>query len=71
MSGWGFAEEFFLEEQVLTNSPFKYEIDYDLGNIVTIQNREWGVTRDVRIIEIREIYESGGVQIEATFGESD
>jgi hypothetical protein len=71
VSGWEFAEEFFLEEQVLTNSPFKYEIDYDLGNIVTIQNREWGVTRDVRIIEIREIYESGGVQIEATFGESD
>lgn len=65
-----FAEEFFLEGQVLTNSPFKYEIDYDLGDIVTIQNREWGVTRDARITEIKEIYEPGGFQIEATFGES-
>lgn len=65
-----FAEEFFLEGQILTNSPFKYEIDYDLGDIVTIQNREWGVTRDARITEIKEIYEPGGFQIEATFGES-
>jgi hypothetical protein len=65
-----FAQEFFLEGQVLTNSPFKYEIDYDLGDIVTIQNREWDVTRDARITEIKEIYEPGGFQIEATFGES-
>lgn len=65
-----FAEEFFLEGQILTNSPFKYEIDYDLGDIVTIQNREWGITRDARIAEIKEIYEPGGFQIEATFGES-
>jgi hypothetical protein len=65
-----FEQEFFLEGQILTNSPFKYEIDYDLGDIVTIQNREWGVTRDARITEIKEIYESGGFQIEATFGES-
>lgn len=65
-----FAQEFFLEGQILTNSPFKYEIDYDLGDIVTIQNREWGITRDARITEIKEIYEPGGFQIESTFGES-
>jgi hypothetical protein len=65
-----FAQEFFLEGQILTNSPFAYEKDYDLGDIVTIQNREWGVTRDARITEIKEIYEPGGFQIEATFGES-
>ncbi|ACJ33057.1 siphovirus ReqiPepy6 Gp37-like family protein [Anoxybacillus flavithermus] len=65
-----FAQEFFLEGQILTNSPFEYEKDYNLGDIVTIQNREWGVTRDARITEIKEIYEPGGFQIEATFGES-
>jgi Siphovirus ReqiPepy6 Gp37-like protein len=65
-----FTQDFFLEGQILTNSPFKYETDYDLGDIVTIQNREWGVTRDARITEIKEIYEPGGFQIEATFGES-
>jgi len=65
-----FTQDFFLEGQILTNSPFKYETDYDLGDIVTIQNREWGVTRDARINEIKEIYEPGGFQFEATFGES-
>jgi Siphovirus ReqiPepy6 Gp37-like protein len=65
-----FAQEFFLEGQILTNSPFEYEKDYDLGDIVTIQNREWGVTRDARITEIKEIYEPNAFQIEATFGES-
>jgi Siphovirus ReqiPepy6 Gp37-like protein len=65
-----FTQDFFLEGQILTNSPFIYEKDYDLGDIVTIQNREWGVTRDARITEIKEIYEPGGFQIEATFGES-
>jgi hypothetical protein len=65
-----FAQDFFLEGQILTNSPFIYEKDYDLGDIVTIQNREWGVTRDARITEIKEIYEPGGFQIEATFGQS-
>ncbi|WP_017435153.1 siphovirus ReqiPepy6 Gp37-like family protein [Saccharococcus caldoxylosilyticus] len=65
-----FTQDFFLEGQILTNSPFVYEKDYDLGDIVTIQNREWGITRDARITEIKEIYEPGGFQIEATFGES-
>ena len=65
-----FTQDFFLEGQILTNSPFKYETDYDLGDVVTIQNREWGVTRDARITEIKEIYEPGGFQLEATFGES-
>jgi Siphovirus ReqiPepy6 Gp37-like protein len=65
-----FAQEFFLEGQILTNSPFVYEKDYDMGDIVTIQNREWGITRDARITEIKEIYEPAGFQIEATFGES-
>ncbi|MEK6452628.1 siphovirus ReqiPepy6 Gp37-like family protein [Caldifermentibacillus hisashii] len=58
-----FAQEFFLEGQILTNSPFEYEKDYDLGDIVTIQNKDWGVTMDARITEIKEIYESSGYQM--------
>ncbi|GAK12253.1 siphovirus ReqiPepy6 Gp37-like family protein [Geomicrobium sp. JCM 19039] len=30
--------------QIIDGSPFKYEVDYDLGDIVTVQNRKWGVT---------------------------
>jgi Siphovirus ReqiPepy6 Gp37-like protein/F5/8 type C domain len=64
----GLLQEKYLEGQILTNSPFKYEQDYDLGDIVTIQNKDWNVTMDSRITEIKEIYEQSGFQIEATFG---
>jgi hypothetical protein len=66
-----FETELYLESQILTNSPFKYEVDYDLGDLVTAQNRDWGVELHTRIVEIKEIYEaSGGFQLEATFGNS-
>jgi hypothetical protein len=49
-------------------SSFIYEKDYDLGDIVTVQNRGWGVTLDTRIINIKEIVEPDGFKLEATFG---
>lgn len=61
-------QEFYLEGQVLTKSPFKYEADYDLGDIVTIQNKNWGITMDAPITEVKEIYEASGFQVEAVFG---
>lgn len=63
-----FLTEQYLEGQILTNSPFKYEIDYDLGDVVTVQNKDWYVTMDTRITEIKEFYEVSGFKIEATFG---
>ncbi|MED4461699.1 siphovirus ReqiPepy6 Gp37-like family protein, partial [Metabacillus fastidiosus] len=63
-----FLQEEYLEGQVLTNSPFIYERDYKLGDIVTVQSKDWGVTLDTRITEIKEIYEQTGFRIEAVFG---
>lgn len=63
-----FLQEQYLEGQILTKSPFLYENDFDLGDLVTIQNKSWGVTMDSRITEIKEIYEVSGYNIEATFG---
>lgn len=65
-----YETELFLEAQIMTHSTFEYEKDWDLGDRVTIQNKGWGVTMDTRITEVREIYETGGYQIEATFGSS-
>lgn len=45
-----------------------YERDYDLGDIVTLQNKDWGVTLDARITEVKEIYESGKRDVGVTFG---
>lgn len=60
--------EKLLEAQILTHGPFKYQVDYDLGDTVTIQNRDWGVTLDARIIEIKETYEPDGFRLDAVFG---
>lgn len=45
-----------------------YKVDYDLGDIVTIQDKRWGLTIDTRITEIEEVYEGGKVEINPTFG---
>ena len=62
------APEVYMEGQVLTKSPFVYQKDYELGDIVTLQNRDWGITTDARIIEAKEIYEGNGRRIELGFG---
>jgi hypothetical protein len=62
------VQEHYLEGQILTYSPFEYQVDYDLGDIVTIQSKDWGVTMDTRITEVKEIYETDGFRIEGTFG---
>jgi len=64
-----FSNESYLSAQILTRSPFVYEVDYDLGDIVTVKNDDWGIGMDAVITEITEIYEAGQPpQIEATFG---
>jgi hypothetical protein len=63
-----FMQEQYLEGQILTYSPFKYQEDYNLGDVVTVQNKDWGVTMDARISEIKEIYETSGFRIESVFG---
>lgn len=69
-----FLTQFQIAESVKVTeefaSSFVYEEDWDLGDIVTIQNKDWGVTLDARITEIKEIYEPEGFQLEATFGNS-
>lgn len=49
---------------------FQYKVHYNLGDIVTVKKKKWGITVNKRITEIREIYENGGRVIEPTFGEA-
>ncbi|MER2170747.1 MAG: siphovirus ReqiPepy6 Gp37-like family protein [Psychrobacillus psychrodurans] len=69
-----FATQFQIVESVRVNqknfSSFIYEEDWDLGDIVTAQNNDWGITLDTRITEVKEIYEPSNYKIEATFGQS-
>jgi len=45
-----------IEGEVLTNA-FFYEKDYNLGDIVTVENSKWGISKSLRITSISEIYE--------------
>lgn len=58
-----------LECDTGADANFRYKTNYDLGDIVTVKKKDWGIEEKLRITEIREIYEYGGRRIEPTFGE--
>ena len=58
-----------LEAVTLPNINFTYKTDYDLGDIVTVNKKAWGIKMDKRITEVQEIYENGGLSIVPTFGD--
>ncbi len=59
-----------LQSEVLTRGPFQYQKDWDVGDIVTVQNKDWNITMDTRITEVEEIYEAGGFKLNVTFGKN-
>lgn len=52
---------------ILDTGSFVYEKDWDLGDLVTLQNRSWDLVMDSRITEVKEIYEPAS-RIEITLG---
>ena len=46
-----------------------YRVDYDLGDRITIESQELGISQDVRITEVRETYSAQGLEeVELVFG---
>lgn len=66
----GYRESLAFSSGLNMSGNLKYRDDFDVGDRVTCVNRRWGVKINVRITEIREIYEKNQTRIEATFGES-
>ena len=56
------------ESNVNTRGNNIYKIDYDLGDIVTVTDKKWGVILDTRITEIEEVYEDGKIEVNPVFG---
>ncbi|MBU5487029.1 siphovirus ReqiPepy6 Gp37-like family protein [Clostridium sp. MSJ-8] len=56
------------EGTINTDANNVYKVDYDLGDIVTIVDKDLGIKLDTRITEIEETYEKGKVEIVPTFG---
>lgn len=62
-------EKLSFDSVVDTTKNLKYGTDFNLGDMVTIANKSWGVTTDRIITEIKEIHEPAGFRLEVTFGE--
>lgn len=56
------------ESSTDANVNFTYKVNYDLGDIVTVKKKAWGITQDFRITELQEVYEYGGMKVVPTFG---
>lgn len=53
---------------MLNTGSFIFEKDWDLGDIVTIPNKKWGLAMNSRITEVKEIYEPAS-RIEIALGD--
>lgn len=64
------AETHVFEGEVETIRQYKYKRDWDIGDIVTIQN-QYGVTGNPRIIEVIETMDGSGYAVSPTFEEME
>ena len=56
------------EAGIKPSSQFRYMDDWNLGDIITGKQTEWGVAMDQRVTEVEEVYESDVVSITPTLG---
>ncbi len=57
----------FLEAQVLTGCMYQYRTHFNLGDMVTVKNDDWGVTLDAKITEAQEVWETSGYLVRVVF----
>lgn len=58
-----------MESEVDPKTNFTYKADYDLGDIVTVKKKAWGLYMHQRITELQEVYEYGGGYVVPTLGD--
>jgi len=58
-----------LESEVDPQTNFTYKEDYDLGDIVSVRKKSWGLYMNQRITQLEEVYEYGGGYVVPTLGD--
>lgn len=56
------------EAGIKSSSQFRYMEDWNLGDIVTGKQTEWGVSMDQRVTEVEEVYENDAMTVTPTLG---
>ena len=59
-----------IEAEAEAEVNFIYGTDYDLGDIVTVEKAKWNKVLNLRITELCEVYEYGGMYVVPTFGDA-
>lgn len=57
------------EASVSPSARWTYGKDYTLGDIVTLQMRDWGKSENFRVTEVEEVWENGIYSVYPTFGD--
>lgn len=56
------------DAEVNPHGNLRYKVDFDLGQVVTVLSKKWGVTLSARITEIEESYDASGQSLNIVFG---
>lgn len=64
LAGFGAVTSF--EGTIEPNTTFRLNVDYSLGDIVTVQN-EYNISVSARIVEVVEVYDDSGYSVEPKF----
>ena len=56
------------DAEVNPHGNLRYKVDFDLGQVVTVLSKKWGVTLAARITEIEESYDASGLALNIVFG---
>lgn len=64
LAEFGYVTSF--EGTIEPNTTFAYKVDYDLGDLVTVEN-EYGISASVRISEVVEVWDDNGYSVEPKF----
>jgi len=56
------------DSKINTQGNNTYKKDFDVGDIVTVVDKQWGIKINARITEIEEIYEAKGLGVNVIFG---
>lgn len=66
----GYDANVNFDSSINITSNLQYRRDFNIGDRVTCQEKDWGIRLDARITEISEVWQKGTHTIEVTFGES-
>lgn len=66
----GYDANVNFDSSINITSNLQYRRDFNIGDRVTCQEKDWGIRLDARITEVSEVWQKGTHTIEITFGES-